>query len=230
MANRGASRRPGRRRANRLDYSLAPEPEFTYTFTDLYPTELEEALRNLPRTHDRIHAALTACAAMKNSEPGSDRARRKAEAAFRSALTEYVAIEDTLNRELPAGKPRFRLHDTQNPLPHVLELLRHLQIHGMANELSDITISLWLKNVPGAEPVDVSAWVISDLADAQLLKLDAFADGYYTPAQATEMVNWVKTRQVKFGIGDIIHRGILETAERIVKTYLPKAQAASSPS
>jgi len=229
MAYRGASKR-GRRRANRLNYSLAPEPEFTYPFAALYPRELEEELRKLPRTHDRIQAALIACAEMDNSKPGSDRARFKAESAFRSALTEYVAIEDTLNRELPAGKPRFKLHGTQNPLPHVLELLRHLQIHGMANELSDITVSLWLKNVPGAEPVDVPAWIISDLADAQLLKLNAFAEGFYTPAQAAEMVNWVKTRQTKFGIGDIIHRGILETAERIVKTYLPQARAAGSPS
>lgn len=230
MADRRALGRRGGRRANRLDYGLAPEPDFTYTFPDLHPEEVEGELRKLPRTHDRVHGALTACAAMKNSKPGGAHARRRAETAFRSALTEYVAIEDTLNRELPAGGRRFRLHDTRNPLPHVLELLRHLQTHGMANELSEITVSLWLKNVPGAEPVEVPAWVISDLADAQLLELNAFADGYYTRAQATEMVDWVKTRQAKFGIGDVIHRGILETAERIVKTYLPKARAAGSPS
>jgi hypothetical protein len=228
MAYRGTSKR-GRRRANRLDYTLAPEPEFTYTFTALYPQELEEELRKLPKTHDRIRAALMACAEM-DTKPGSDRARLKAESAFRNALTEYVAVEDTLNRELPAVKSKFRLLGTRNPLPHVLKLLRHLQTHGMANELSGITISLWLKNVPGAKPTDVPVWIISDLADAQLLKLDAFAEGFYTPAQATEMVNWVKTRQAKFGVGDIIHRGILEVAERIVETYLGKAQAAGSPS
>jgi hypothetical protein len=229
MAYRGVSKR-GRKRANRLNYNLAPEPEFTYTFTALYPPEFEEELQKLPRTHDRIQAALMACAEMDVPKPGSGRTRLKAESAFRNALTEYVAVEDTLNREMPAGKPRFRLHSTQNPLPHVLKLLRHLQTHGMANELSGIIISLWLKNVPGAEPTNVPVWVISDLADARLLELDAFAEGFYTPAQATEMVNWVKTRQGKFGIGDIIHRGILEAAERIVTTYLPRAKGTSSPS
>ena len=67
-------------------------------------------------------------------------------------------------------------------MPHVLRLLRHLQIHGMANELSDVIITLWMKSVPGAELTDVQVWVISDLADAQLLELDAFDEGFYTPA------------------------------------------------
>jgi hypothetical protein len=34
------------------------------------------------------------------------------------------------------------------------------------------------------------------------------------------MVNWINARQTLFGIGDIIHRGIIEAAERVMATYL----------
>lgn len=218
MTNRRAAKK-GRRRANRLDYGLLPEPESTPTFTSL-PEELEAAMQRLPRTLRRMEAALSSAREIDSSREGGARAQRRAESAFRSALTEYIAIEDTFKRERPAGTPPFRLLDTTNPLPHILRLLRHLQTHHTASELSGVTISLWLKNVPGAEPQDVPVRVISDLTETQLLDLDAFKEGYYTRAQAREMVNWIKARQEVFGIRDIIYRGVEEAAERIVSTYL----------
>lgn len=44
------------------------------------------------------------------------------------------------------------------------------------------------------------------------------------------MVTWLTTRQSNFGIHDLIHRGLVEAAERIVTTYLPQAQSAASSS
>jgi hypothetical protein len=163
MTNRRAAKK-GRGRANRLDYGLLPEPESTPTFTSL-PEELEAAMQRLPRTLRRMEAALSSAREIDSFREGGARAQRRAESAFRSALTEYIAIEDTFKRERPAGTPPFRLLDTTNPLPHILRLLRHLQTHHTASELSGITISLWLKNVPGAEPQDVPVRVISDLTE-----------------------------------------------------------------
>jgi hypothetical protein len=106
-----------------------------------------------------------------------------------------------------------------------------LQVHLVTNELAKQTISLVLKNVPGAEPVDITIWTIRDLTDAQFNELDAFKkQKHYTPAQATEMADWINTRQTQFGIHDLIHRGLVEAAERIVATYRPQAKGAGSPS
>jgi hypothetical protein len=210
MAHKSAAKKA--KKLNKLDYSLIPEPEFTPTFMVL-PQELEKALQKLPRTLERMDATLWAC-----HELGGGRS--KSESAFRTALSEYASIEDILNRELSPGQPVFRLSDTENPLPHIMKQLRNLQVHLIASKMSDHTISLWLKNVPGAEPVDITCWIIGDITDAQLLDLDAFQKGYYTKSQATEMVNWINERQTLFGIGDIIYRGVVEAAERIVSVYL----------
>lgn len=218
MANKSATKK-AKKKSNKLDYSLVPEPEFTPTFMHL-PKELEEAMRPCLRTLERMQAALSSARGMDSIKPEGDHSRSRAESAFRSALIDYVSIEDILKRELPAVQPPFKLFDTENPLPHILKQLRNLQVHLVASKMSERAISLHLRNVPGAEPVDVTVWTISDLTDSQLLELDAFKEGYYTPAQATEMVNWLNTRQTLFGIGDIIYRGVIEAAERITATYL----------
>jgi hypothetical protein len=217
--------------ATKLDFNLIPEYEFTATFMSL-PRDIEAAIRQFPQTEERIEGALMFCARVMNCDPDKvPDAARKAGAYFRAALAEYASIEEAFNRERPAGTPEFRLHGTPNPLPHILKQLRHLQIHLVTNEMAKQTISLVLKNVPGAEPVDVIIWTIDDLTDAQFNELDAFKKKkHYTPAQATEMANWINTRQTQFGIHDLIHRGLVEAAERIVATYLPQAKGAGSPS
>jgi hypothetical protein len=196
------------------------------------PQDLEEAMKKFPETEERFAGALMFCGHLRGCDPEkSPRAATRAGAYFRASLAEYASIEETFNRERPANTPEFKLHDTRNPLPHVLKQLRHLQIHLVTTGMSDFKTSLLLKNVPGAEPVEVTIWAISDLTDAQFNELDAFKKyKHYTPAQATEMADWISTRQSTFGIADIIHRGLVEAAERITATYLPQAKGAGSPS
>jgi hypothetical protein len=170
------SKKQATKKVNKLDYKLVPEPDSTPTFTDL-PPDLMAAMRKLPRTLGRMEAALRSVYEMDNFKSGDAGAQSRAEGQFRNALVEYVAIEDTLNHELSPLQPKFKLFDTENPLPHILRLLRHAQTHRTANEMSSITISLWLKLVPGAQPVDKVVWVIKDLTDAQFRNLDSFKWG-----------------------------------------------------
>ncbi len=216
--------------AHSLDFSLIPDFEFTATFMCL-PQDLEEAMKKFPETEERFAGALMFCGHLGGCDPEkSPRAAMRAGAYFRAALAEYASIEDTFNRERPANTPEFKLHDTRNPLPHILKQLRHLQIHLVTTGMSDFKTSLWLKNVPGAEPVEVALWAIKDITAAQFNRLKAFKKGHYTAAQATEMADWISTRQTTFGIHDIIHRGLVEAAERITATYLPQAKGVGSPS
>ena len=210
-----------------LNFTLLPEFEFTATFMCL-PQNLEDALLRFPETSERVESSLMFCSNLTYCDPKKDScAALKAGRYFRAALAEYHSIEEAFNRERPDGSPSFHLYSTENPLPHILEQLRHLQVHLTINEMSDRQVSLWLKNVPEAQPVDVRIWTISDLTDTQLKSLRAFRnEKHYTATQATEMVHWVNTRQTDFGIHDLIHRGLVEVAERIVAIYLPQAQAA----
>jgi hypothetical protein len=220
--------------AHGLDFNLIPEFEFTPTFMCL-PQELEEAMRIFPETAERMEGALMFCGQMRGCSPEKiSHAATRAGRYFRAALAEYASIEESFNRERPAGTPKFELHDTENPLPHIFKQLRHLQIHLVTNEMAGRKISLVLKNVPGAEPVEFTIWMIKDLSEAQLNSLDAFKikknKQHYTATQAAEIVNWINTRQTDFGIHDLIYRGVVEAAERIVATYLPQAQAAAASS
>lgn len=184
-----------------LDFRLLPEFEFTALFMSL-PQDLEAALLRFPETSERVEGALMFCLKLTYCNPKQDsRAAAKAGAYFRAALAEYASIEETFNRERPSDTPKFSLHSTQNPLPHILEQLRHLQVHLATNEMSDRQVSLWLKHVPGSQPVDFRIWTISNLTDSQLNSLRAFQRAkHYTATQATEMVNWINVRQSEFGI------------------------------
>lgn len=217
--------------ANNLDFNLIPEYDFTAIFMKL-PNALEAAISKFPQTEERIDGALMFCAHVMNCrDPEKVPApARRTGAYFRAALAEYASIEEAFNRERPAGTPEFKLLDTENPVPHILKQLRNMQIHLVASKMSPQTVSLIMKNHPGAEPVDVTIWTIKDLTAAQFNDLNAFRRGHYTPAQAAEMVTWLTTRQSAFGIHDLIHRGLVEAAERIVATYLPQAQSATSSS
>lgn len=101
MANKRATKK-AKKKSNKLDYSLVPEPEFTPTFRHL-PKELEEAMRPCPRTLERMQAALSSTRGMDSIKPEGDHSKSKAESAFRSALIDYVSIEDILKRELTRG-------------------------------------------------------------------------------------------------------------------------------
>lgn len=185
--------------------------------------EIKNAIDKFPNTSERIESTLMFCAHLLNCNPkDGQRASMNAGAYFRAALAEYASIEEILNQELPSGKPRFRLLETDNPLPHILKQLRNLQFHLVASKISDSMIALWLKLVPSSEPVDVSIWTISDLTERQFKRLQAFSrsrKGYYNQNQAVEMVQWVNTNQMKFGIHAVIYRGVREAAQRIVTTY-----------
>ena len=63
--------------ANKLDFNLIPEYEFTATFMNL-PGNLEAAIRHFPQTEERIEGALMFCARVMNCDPDkvSDAARR----------------------------------------------------------------------------------------------------------------------------------------------------------
>lgn len=216
--------------ANKLDFNLIPAYESTSPFMML-PRGIESAIKRFPETEERIDGALMFCAHIMNCEPESTpNAARRAGAYFRAALGEYASIEEAFNRERPRSTPKFRLRGTENPVPHILKQLRNVQVHLAASKMSERVIALIMKNYPDAEPVNVTIWTMNDLTDAHLKRLRAFKEGHYNRAQGTQMVNWINTRQTQFGIHDIVHRGLLEAAERIVKTYLPKAQAAGSPS
>jgi hypothetical protein len=210
-----------------INFNLLPEFEFTATFMCL-PQNLEGALVRFPETLERIESSLMFCSKLTYCDPKQDRrAGMKAGRYFRAALAEYVSIEEAFNRERPSDTSEFNLDSTENPLPHILEQLRHLQVHLTTSEMSDRRVSLWLKNVPGSKPVDIRIWTISDLTDSQLTSLHAFKnEKHYTATQATEMVNWLNARQTDFGIHDLVHRGLVEIAERIAAIYLPQAQAA----
>lgn len=200
-----------------LQFTPLPDNEWTPTFMSL-PLELEDRMKHAPLTLERLNGCLYLAFLATSVDANSKYSAVRAGACFRGALAEYASVYDMAKLEFSNQERRINLQETENPLPHILKLLRHLQVHFVSTPVKDKTVSLWLKKMPDAKPVDCIVWYIEDLTPNQFLGLRAFKakSPFYSPEQAELMIEWLKAAQAKFGIADVIWRGVVEIAERLV--------------
>lgn len=104
----------------------------------------------------------------------------------------------------------FELRSSENPLLHVVELLRNEQVHLQAIQLSPGQVSLWMKLVPGAVPVNVTRWFVPRLDAATLCRRrEARAYG----SQLNDLIEWFDSVQRPLGVGDVLQRAATALGE-----------------
>jgi hypothetical protein len=109
----------------KLDFSLLPgDDDFARRSMVIgLPKELHARLALLPQTLERAESTVMFSShSIKQSETW------RAAAFLRAALADYCALEEVHKVDRPEAAP-FKITNSQNPLLHLLELLRHQNIH-----------------------------------------------------------------------------------------------------
>jgi hypothetical protein len=193
----------------KLDFSLLPG-DTAFEARPLLiglPDAVRSRFSSAPQTLERIECALMfAGQAPKQSEPW------RAAGFLRAALAEYCSIEEMQAVDMPSSK-HFKLASSPHPLIHLLELVRHLNIHVRTTQTRSHSIEFTAKG----QPFDMNVYVITDLRAADLASLRNGAK--YDRADLDQTVQWFLARQVHWGAGDLITMGVNRFAEELCSHY-----------
>lgn len=189
------------------------------------PDKIEKAIDVLPETSTRFLAALKFCSYASATpdilfldEPKATRLR---EAFLRASLSEFVSIEDTLERDLETlaiPKKPIRIFNLKHPLLHIMRVLRNLEIHLTSHQLSQSKKDVVMAFGETEHHTQTTVWTIDDLTVERFQKPRGVKDRY-SPTEIEEMVKWFNVAQGDWGVNDLLFRALCEWASAIVRTY-----------
>ena len=132
----------------------------------------------------------------------------RAAAFLRAALAEFCSIEEM--QKLDRGKgPHFAVTASPNPLLHLLELMRHMNIHVKSVEVKPQKIGI----IFGDIEYELDSYVVSNLDARDLASL---RNGqHYDISDLQRCVTWFNSRQTEWGAGDLIRMGTIILAVQI---------------
>lgn len=119
---------------------------------------------------------------------------------FRAALAEIIRTEDIMQE---SGTP-FRFRDTDNPLLHILKILRNYEIHIGQNHISAGNVLVRHGEAEGV----YESFIVTNLNTDELLKLKD-VPGYYTAEQLDELIKLFDTHQRRFGVVQLLFNACL---------------------
>ena len=190
---------------HRLDFSLLPNSSAFAARSILsgLPKDLRSRLESLPQTLERAESA----AMFAGHSSGQGTEPWQAAAFLRAALADYCAIQEVQAIDRPATQP-FMITDTHNPLLHLLQLVRHLNIHVRTVATRPISVPTKIAE----HQFDLHAFVVTNLAAADLA---ALRNGQrYHLADLQHSVAWFNTSQEHWGAGDLVFLGTKLLAEQ----------------
>lgn len=192
-----------------LDFSLLPDISFfeSRPIRIMLPDDLEMKLAVLPQTLERVQGAVMfAGQSTKQSEPW------RSAAFLRAALADYCSIEE-MQKIDSSTSTHLQLEDMKNPLLHLLELMRHLNIHIKTIRAVPHSVSAtW-----GDQATDLDVFVISNL-DAN--DLAALRNGkHYALPDLQKAVIWFQEAQLHWGAGYLVRVGAESFAHALYAHY-----------
>jgi hypothetical protein len=207
-----------------LDFSLLTRLDYRELFVRL-PDEVEKAIDVLPETSARFLAALRFCWYISATtdvlfaqEPKATRLR---EAFLRASLAEYVSIEDTLKRDLRrlniATQPT-KIFNLENPLLHIMRVMRNLEIHLTSAQLSHSKKDVVIVVSEAEHQSQTTIWTVDDLTVEKFKRPYKVKDNY-TESEIELMVKWFNEAQYDWGVNHLLFRAISEWASAIVQRY-----------
>jgi hypothetical protein len=190
-----------------LDFSLLPAIEGMDTFIRLdRATEARFAeLAYLRETYERAAASL-----MFLFQTTEKDERWRNDARLRAGLNEFYSLEAAVVRDLRAARMTVtppRLRESQNPLIHLMYILRHIGVHSkpVPTGVSPITV---ISDYDGSRfEHSYGAVVLESLAIDDLLRSNEVKD-FYSQGDLKKMVDWIMSAQEIFGVGEVFRKGI----------------------
>jgi len=181
-----------------LDFALLP-PESQFASRTLLiglSPSLEARLASLPQVLERVRSAV-----MFAELSGKQSEAWRAAAFIRAALAEFSSIEEMQELDGPSA-PHFKIKDQPNPLLHILELMRHLNVHVRPVKARHESVPVSICE----HTFELDIYIVSDLHASELLGLRS--GRHYASADIQEAVAWFGQAQAHWGAGYVIRAGI----------------------
>lgn len=193
-----------------LDFSLLPDISFFEhrSVLIMLPDNLEARLAVLSQTLERVQGAVMfAEQSTKQSEPW------RSAAFLRAALADYCSIEEMQKADSSTSSSYLRLEDMKNPLLHLLELIRHLNVHVKTVQAAPHRVSAtW-----GDQKTDLDVFVIANLNANDLA---ALKNGkHYALDDLQKAVTWFQEAQLHWGAGYLVRVGAESFAHELCMHY-----------
>lgn len=187
-----------------LDYSLFPKMESGYL---IIPTP-DEGLRDFSDLYDRFCSAIYMASKIGGESSKymlSNKARSSAYT--RAALAEFSGIDEFIEQNFKQLKREtYIIYKQPNPLFHIMRMLRNYNVHVAESTLSAKEINVALPSKP-EETFDIKICYINNLSAEELKQLKSAKD--YSKAEIEKMITHFESAQHKFGISDLLVRGVM---------------------
>ena len=193
------------------DSSLFPIFESGHTL----PPKMKFRRKKFPELHDCLSASIYMANQIELIEEGSIHLRidKLRSIYLRASLNELCRAEDFCDSQ---NEP-FKFQDSNDPLLHMLKLLRNYHVHLSSNELSEgTTLVKW-----GEDEVVYNSFIIDNLHHEDLRKLSYYSVGGYTDEQLIKLVELFETAQRQFGIVQLLYNATLHV-QKLVTQHLQK--------
>ncbi|MGR2934238.1 hypothetical protein ABMY10_20770 [Vibrio vulnificus] len=187
-------------------------------------TKVETGYCLVPKPHDDLKkysdlydrfCSVIYMAVMVGDEPVKANITREAKdvACIRAALCELISIEDYIKQSYPALEySDYQVYKSQNPIIHMLKLLRNYNIHLSHSILGTKPMMVMLPaNLDKVFEIEVE--YISNLSISELRRLHSSKD--YSDEQLSQMIECFDAQQHKFGVTTLIIKAALDYSERI---------------
>lgn len=201
-----------------------PTIDYGHVFVSL-DEKVENKLPTFPQTYSRAECAMRFCWFISGGEDtlfhaDLDRRNRLREGFLRAALAEFVAMEETLVRDLDSiniNKPAIKIKNSSNPLLHILRELRNLEIHLTSSTLSAEQRNFMWKPFGEERNITTNIWYIDNLHLSDFLQLRNAKN--YDSVELEACVNHFLVEQKNWGICEMILRGINLYSEEIIDEF-----------
>jgi hypothetical protein len=199
-----------------MDFNLLPPIDGMDIFVRLNPA-IENGFNQsgfLDETFDRARAAVLFFCEMQGTDP-----HWQSEARLRAGLNEFYSIQDEAKRDFRQAQVQVKtpqIRDSDNPLLHLMLILRNINVHTRPNRgrTESITVESRL-----GEPHEFTytGVLIDSLTTADLMaQRDVHKN--YQARDVRRIVDWVMDKQAVFGIGEVFRAGVNSYCKEILDT------------
>jgi hypothetical protein len=136
----------------------------------------------------------------------------RAAAYLRAALAEFCSMGEVQKADKP-DTIHMRLGSSSNPLLHLLELVRHLNIHVKSVKARRHTVPASFDT----HEFDLQVFIMSDLNATDLAQLKN--GKRYLLDDLQKMLDWLSAMQVHWGAGYLVRVGVEEFARELCDHY-----------
>lgn len=205
------------RQQRKLDFECLPLIDKMDIFTrlDRSVEKRFEELTFLTETHERAQSAL-----MFFSQTNENDVRWRNDARLRAGLNEFYSIEDAARRDFRLAEKCLeppRIAESQNPLVHLMYVLRHINVHSRPTVTRVQPINVASNFGGTTHELTYGAIMLDNVTIADLQRSREVRD-YYNNKDIEQSLNWLREKQQTFGVDEVFRAGMNAYCSEILRS------------